>query len=111
MNRNTVLEAMYKVIKDSTEWGINCEDASYGQFVDGVMAMTEAMLTEAEIEERCAKLEKLDNKLRAFCDDEYSKNLEAAVAEPDVTTTTSEVSKLDISELYNTKNYEPVNKK
>ena len=51
MNRIDILEAMYEVIKDSTEWGISCEDGSYGQFIDGVMAMTEAMLSKCEIVE------------------------------------------------------------
>ena len=52
MNRNTILEAMYKVIKDSLEWGVDCRSNSYGYFVDGVMAMTEEMLEKYETEEK-----------------------------------------------------------
>lgn len=51
MNRFTILEAMYEVIRESTEWGLGEKD--YGQFVDGVIAMTEAMLEkEKEIHKR-----------------------------------------------------------
>lgn len=42
MNKLTILEAMYEVIKDSTEWGVS--EKEYGMFVDGVVAMTETML-------------------------------------------------------------------
>lgn len=49
MSRSMILEAMYEVIKDSTEWGVGCEDGSYGNYVDGVMAMTEAMLDKNEL--------------------------------------------------------------
>lgn len=42
MNRMDVLEAMYEVVKDSTEWGVS--EKEYGMFVDGVVAMTDAML-------------------------------------------------------------------
>ena len=51
MNRSDILEAMYEVIKDSTEWGVSCKDGSYGEYVDGVVAMTEAMLSKCEIAE------------------------------------------------------------
>lgn len=49
MNKSMILEAMYEVIKDSTEWGVGCEDGSYGEYVDGVVAMTEAMLEKVNI--------------------------------------------------------------
>lgn len=60
MNRSDILEAMYEVIKDSTEWGVSCEDGSYGEYVDGVVAMTEALLNKHKIKEVCM-LEKLEN--------------------------------------------------
>lgn len=44
MNRNTILECMYEVIRESIEWGFDSEDKKYSQFVDGVMTMTDAML-------------------------------------------------------------------
>ena len=44
ISRSMILESMYEVIKDSTEWGVSCEDGSYGNYVDGVMAMTDKML-------------------------------------------------------------------
>ena len=48
MSRSMILEAMYEVIKDSTEWGVSCEDGSYGEYVDGVVAMTETMLKKCD---------------------------------------------------------------
>ena len=48
MNRMDILEAMYEVIKNSTELGIDCKDGCYGQYVDGVIAMTDAMLEKDE---------------------------------------------------------------
>lgn len=48
MNRMDILEAMYEVIKNSTECGIDCKDGCYGQYVDGVIAMTDAMLEKDE---------------------------------------------------------------
>lgn len=42
MNRSTILEAMYEVIKCSIDWGTGEKD--YGMFVDGVVAMTDEML-------------------------------------------------------------------
>lgn len=48
MDRNTILEAMYKVIKNSLEWGVDCRSNSYGYFVDGVIAATESLLKEEE---------------------------------------------------------------
>lgn len=44
MNKDTILECMYKVIKDSLEWGVDGRNNSYGYFVDGVVAITEEML-------------------------------------------------------------------
>ena len=48
MDRNTVLETMYKVIKESLAWGIDSRDNSYGHFLDGVVAVTETLLKEEE---------------------------------------------------------------
>lgn len=44
MNRNTILECMYEVIRELIEWGFDSEDKKYSQFVDGVVTMTDAML-------------------------------------------------------------------
>lgn len=52
MSRSTILEAMYEVIKESTEWGLGEKD--YGQFVDGVVSVVEKLL---EKEEALLKLE------------------------------------------------------
>ena len=49
MDRKYILEAMYNVIKESTEWGVS-EDI-YGMFVDGVIAMTDEMLKGFELKE------------------------------------------------------------
>ena len=46
MNRYTVYETFYKVIEDSLNWGVGEKD--YGQFVEGVVAMTETILKKEE---------------------------------------------------------------
>lgn len=81
MNRNTILEAMYEVIKDSTEWGVS--EKEYGMFVDGVVAMTDAMLRELEAKDK--KLKELDNKFL-----ETAKNYTNASGEIDALVTTIE---------------------
>lgn len=48
MDKNKVLEIAFKTIKDSTDWGIECEDKTYGYWIDGVVAMTESVLDEFE---------------------------------------------------------------
>lgn len=47
MSRSMILEAMYEVIRESTEWGLGEKD--YGQFVDGVVAVVEKMLEKNEL--------------------------------------------------------------
>lgn len=46
MDRCTVYETFYKVIEDSLSWGVGEKD--YGQFVEGVVAMTETILKREE---------------------------------------------------------------
>lgn len=48
MNKDTILECMYKVIKDSLEWGVESRNGSYGYFVDGVVAVAEALLEKVD---------------------------------------------------------------
>lgn len=48
--RNIILESMYEVIKDSTEWGVS--EKEYGMFVDGVVAMTDKMLEKANAKKK-----------------------------------------------------------
>ena len=43
MDRNLILEAAYETIKDSLEWGIDCEDKTFGNFIDGIINMSEVM--------------------------------------------------------------------
>lgn len=42
IDKNKVYEATYETIKESLEWGLGEKD--YGQFIDGVIAMTEKLL-------------------------------------------------------------------
>lgn len=48
MDKNKILEIAFETIKDSTEWGIECEDKTYGHYVDGVVTMTDNILNEFE---------------------------------------------------------------
>lgn len=62
MDRNDILETMYSVIKESAEWGIDCNNGTYGHFVDGVVAMTEELLRKNKEKENAeaARLKALD---------------------------------------------------
>lgn len=44
MNRNTVIETAYKTVKENAEWGAECENKTFGYFVEGIIAMTDALL-------------------------------------------------------------------
>lgn len=66
MNRNMILECMYKVIKDSVEKGLYQKE--YGHFVNGAIAMTEEMLKKVEIEERCKEIEDSVDKFNNILD-------------------------------------------
>lgn len=44
MNRNQVIETAFETIRESTEWGIDEEGKIYGNWVDGVIAMTNNLL-------------------------------------------------------------------
>ena len=60
MNKTDILESMYEIIKDSTEWAIGGEDREYIYFVDGVMSMTDMMLAKLELKE-ANMMNKLEN--------------------------------------------------
>lgn len=51
MDRCTVLESMYEVIKESTEWCLDSEDKVYGNYIDGVISVTEKILEKIKLEE------------------------------------------------------------
>lgn len=46
MDKNRILEIAFNTIKDSTDWGMDCENKNYGFFVDGVVTMTSNLLDE-----------------------------------------------------------------
>ena len=48
MTQSKVIEVAYKTISEALEWGYDCEDKSYAQFVDGVVNMTDALLEEMD---------------------------------------------------------------
>ena len=52
MNKNLILESAYETIKESLEWGLDCEDKTYANYVDGVVNMTETMLKKIEKEDQ-----------------------------------------------------------
>lgn len=65
MNKDTILECMYKVIKDSLEWGVESRNGSYGYFVDGVVAVAEELLKVNEIIEPLDDIKAVQNILYA----------------------------------------------
>ena len=46
MDKNKILEIAFNTIKDSTDWGMDCENKNYGFFIDGVVTMTSNLLDE-----------------------------------------------------------------
>ena len=48
MNKLEILETMFEVIKESGEWSFDCDDKNYAYFMDGVVAMTEALMNKLE---------------------------------------------------------------
>lgn len=51
MCKTLVLEAMYEVISDSLEWGLDCKDGSFNYHIDGIVALTDKILDKIKIEE------------------------------------------------------------
>ena len=49
MDKNTIYEAAYETIKDSTDWGE--EDKNYGTYILGVVDMTDKLLEKLDEEE------------------------------------------------------------
>lgn len=48
MDKNRILEITFETIKESTEWGLDCDNKNYGYWIDGVVAMTESLLDELD---------------------------------------------------------------
>ena len=44
MDKTQILETAFEAIKDSTEWGIECKDQTYGHWVDGVVTVVDNLL-------------------------------------------------------------------
>jgi hypothetical protein len=44
MDKNQVYKAAFETIKESTEWGMGSESKGYGNWVDGVVTMTDNIL-------------------------------------------------------------------
>lgn len=62
MDKNRILEITFETIKESTEWGLDCDNKNYGYWIDGVVAMTESLLDELDKTVSVTNEEKLDNK-------------------------------------------------
>ena len=52
MDKNLIYEASFKTIKENVEWGIE-GDSSFAYFVDGIVAVTDAMLELESIKDMC----------------------------------------------------------
>lgn len=44
MDKNQVIKTAFETIKESTEWGMGSESKEYGNWVDGVVTMTDNIL-------------------------------------------------------------------
>ena len=44
MDKNKIIEVAFETIKNSTEWGIDCEDKTYGNWIDGVVTVVDNII-------------------------------------------------------------------
>ena len=44
MDKNQIIETAFETIKESTEWGVDEEGKTYGNWVDGVATVVENIL-------------------------------------------------------------------
>lgn len=51
MDKNLILETAYQTIKENVEWGID-DNKGYAYFVDGIIAITDAMLELESIKDK-----------------------------------------------------------
>lgn len=52
MDRKRTIEIAFETIKESTEWGIECEDKTYGNWIDGVVTVVDNIIAEMKIAKR-----------------------------------------------------------
>lgn len=46
MDKNKIIEVAFETIRESTEWGIECEDKTYGNWIDGVVTVVDNIISE-----------------------------------------------------------------
>lgn len=51
MDKNKILEVVYKTINESIEWGIECEDKIYGFWINGVVSLANNLFEEVKKDE------------------------------------------------------------
>lgn len=44
LTKELIYETIYRLVSDSTEWGIEADSKEYGHFIDGAMTMTTMLL-------------------------------------------------------------------
>lgn len=44
MNKKTIYEEFFNVIKESSECGVDADSSKYGYYIDGVASMAQALL-------------------------------------------------------------------
>lgn len=52
MDKNQIIETAFETIKESTEWGIDEENKTYGYWVDGVVTVVDNILKGISEEKR-----------------------------------------------------------
>lgn len=48
MDKNRIMEITLETIKESTEWGLECEDKTYGNWIDGVITVVSKLIDEID---------------------------------------------------------------
>ena len=53
MDKNQIIETAFETIKESTGWGLECKDQTYGHWIDGVVTVVDNLLNEIDEEKNC----------------------------------------------------------
>ena len=59
MDKNIIYKTAFETIKENMDWGIGSEDKTYAYFVDGIIAMADALLD--EVKKKCELETSLDS--------------------------------------------------
>ena len=57
MSENQIIKIAFETIKESTEWGLECKDQTYGHWIDGVVTVVDSILKKIDEEKNSKPVE------------------------------------------------------